>query len=200
MPSDLVIASVTAVLKRLLENGLADRNVVANVGSDAAVSALAPDRVPIGETERPQLNRFLFQVTPFTSLAKGNGRPSGGEPRPASGPLVVELHYLLSAYGAQDLQAELLLGFALRLFHEHPVLGRDDIRRALADQSSSEGGRVVAPAYAALAKSSLPDSVERIRITPEFPSTEQLSRLWSALQAHFRASATYKVSAVFVDV
>jgi hypothetical protein len=80
------------------------------------------------------------------------------------------------------------------------VLGRDDIRRALADQSSSEGGRVVAPAYAALAKSSLPDSVERIRITPEFPSTEQLSRLWSALQAHFRASATYKVSAVFVDV
>ena len=76
----------------------------------------------------------------------------------------------------------------------------DEVRRALAAQSSSDGGRVVAPAYAALSASTLADSVASIQIVPEFPSVEDLSRLWSALQARFRPSATYKVSAVLIDV
>lgn len=199
MASDLVIASVTAVLKHLLENGLAGRSLAATIGSEATVSALSPDRVPVGELERPRLNLCLFMVTPYTSLPRGDGRSSVSNLRTVGTPLLLDLHYLISAYGSEDLQSEVLLGFALRLLHDHPVLGREQIRLALEAQSSSEIGRSVAPAFAALSASTLLDSVERVRIQPEFPSLDELSRLWLALQARFRPSAAYKVSAVVID-
>ncbi len=44
MSTALAIASVTAVLKDLLNNGVVDHNVQPLVG-DVTVSALAPDRI-----------------------------------------------------------------------------------------------------------------------------------------------------------
>ena len=40
-------------------------------------------------------------------------------------PLALDLHYLLTAYGIAELQAEVLLGYGMQLLHEHPVLGRE---------------------------------------------------------------------------
>ena len=37
-----------------------------------------------------------------------------------------------------------------------------------------------------------------LRITPELQSAEEAARLWSALQAKYRPSAAYKVSAVLI--
>ena len=45
-------------------------------------------------------------------------------------PLALNLHYLLTAYGAQDFNAEILLGYAMQLLHETPVFARRDIRLA----------------------------------------------------------------------
>jgi hypothetical protein len=64
MSSALALASVTAVLKSLLENGLASGAVTSKLGADATVSALPPDRIPYGADERAQLNLFLYLVTP----------------------------------------------------------------------------------------------------------------------------------------
>ena len=36
-------------------------------------------------------------------------------------------------------------------------------------------------------------------VSPEFTSSEEMSRLWSALQARYRPSATYKVSTVLLE-
>jgi hypothetical protein len=199
MASDLVIASVTAALKDLLESGLADHNVLANLGAEAIVTTIPPDRVPVGGCERPQINLFLYQVTPFTTLPRGDSRPTVGNLRPVGAPLLLDLHYLISAYGTLDLQSEVLLGLVLRLLHDHPVLDREQIRRSLEERLPANGSAPTAPVYAALAESTLPDSVERVRIQPEFPSTDELARLWSALQARFRPSASYKVSAVVID-
>lgn len=185
----LALASVTAVLKSLLENGLANRAVTSELGGETSVSALPPDRVAIGAEERPQLNLFLYHVTPHTGLPAADG---------GAAPLSLELHYLLTAYGAQDLQTEILLGHALQLLHERPALARPAIREALAAVSSSAGGRVVSPALAALARSNLAERVERIRITPEFLSAEDMSKLWSSLQARYRPSVTFKVAAVVI--
>ena len=46
MSTALAIASVTAVLKDLLNNGLIDHNVSAQVGESVLVTALPPDRIP----------------------------------------------------------------------------------------------------------------------------------------------------------
>src|SRR6185503_12114303 len=104
-------------------------------------------------------------------------------------PLSLELHYLLTAYGSQDYQTEILLGHALQLLHESPVLERERIRTSLASLSHTRDRRVIPPAQAALAASNLADQVERITITPEFLSIDEMSKLWSALQAKYRPSA-----------
>ena len=200
MSSALALASVTAVLKTLLENGLADRGVTSEIGSDATVSALPPDRVTSGADEHAQLNLFLYHVTPHTGLrnggaAGGNGGSGGNGART----LALDLHYLLTAYGAQDLQTEILLGHALQLLHERPVVERESIRATLEAVSHSRDRRVVAPTLAALAASDVADRVERLKIEPEFLNADEMSKLWSALQAKYRPSATYKVSAVIID-
>ena len=191
MSGALALASVTAVLKDLLENGLAQRGVTGELGGDTTVSALPPDRIASGTDERAQLNLFLYHVTPHTAVRALGGRAPAG--------LALDLHYLLSVYGAHDFQTEILLGHALQLLHAHPVLGRDHIRSSLRSLSAPHEGRVLSPAVAALGASGLADAVESLRIVPEFLTTEEMSRLWSAFQARYRPSATYRVSAAVID-
>jgi hypothetical protein len=187
----LALASVTAVLKHVIENGLAGRNVTSQLGGDVTISALPPDRIPSGGDERAQLNIFLHQVTPHMTLRMVPDRADG-----RNGGYAVELHYLITAYGAQDYQSEILLGHAIELLHEAAVLERESIKQALNSVSTSADRRVVPPALAAMAVSDLPDRIERITITPEFLNSEEVSKLWSALQARFRPSVTYKVTAI----
>src|SRR5215831_12066323 len=194
MSSALALASVTAVLKDLLENGLARGGVTSKIGGDTSVSALPPDRVTAGAEERAQLNLFLYAVTANTRMRSDRGTAGS-----AARPLALDLHYLLTAYGSQDFQTEILLGHALQLLHETPVLERERIRASLTAISHTRDRRVIPPSQAALANSPLADQVDSITITPEFLSTEEISKLWSALQAKYRPSATYKVSAVFID-
>ena len=200
MSTALALASVTALIKDLLENGLASAGVTAKIGGDATVSALPPDRVGLGGDEKAQLNVFLYHITPHVAvrLDRKPGATKGSESNGRHA-LSLELHYLLTAYGAQDYQTEILLGHALQLLHESPVLERERIRASLTAISHTRDRRVIPPSQAALANSPLADQVDSITITPEFLSTEEISKLWSALQAKYRPSATYKVSAVFID-
>ena len=60
MSSALAIASVTAVLRDLLNNGLIDSNI-SNVIGNVIVSTLAPDRIDVtGNDQQSQLNLFLY--------------------------------------------------------------------------------------------------------------------------------------------
>jgi Pvc16 N-terminal domain len=189
LSNHLTIASVSAVLKNLLENGLVSRGISSSIGGDAIVTAVSPDRIAVGNDEKPQLNVFLYQVTPSTGLRSGFERD-----KPQA--LSLELHYLFTAYGAQDFQSEILLGYALQMLFEHPVLSSDLIKKALSNVSSSKGGRVVQPTLAALAQSDLADSVAQITLAPQFLNAEETSKLWSSLQARYRPSLTYKLSTV----
>src|SRR5438067_457520 len=104
MSSALAIAAVTAVLKNLLDNRLIEQGVAATLG-DVTVSAQPPDRISVGADEKSQLNLFLYRLTPNTGWRKTDSRNGNGH-----GPsLALDLHYLLTAYGEQDLQAEILL-------------------------------------------------------------------------------------------
>jgi hypothetical protein len=192
MTTALALASVTALLKDLLENGLASGDITSQIGGDATVSALPPDRIASGADERAQLNLFLYHVTPRTAMRTSERRADVRA-------LVLELHYLISAYGAQDLQTEILLGHALQLLNATPVLDRKAIRDTLKALSHSRDKRVVPPPLASLARSDLSERVDQLKIEPEFLSGEESSKLWSALQAKYRPSATYKVSAVLID-
>jgi hypothetical protein len=200
MSTALAIASVTAVLKDLLNNGLIDHNVSASVG-DVTVSTLAPDRIDALDTEKKsRLNLFMYQVTTNAGW-RNTGLPArnaDGE-RLSNPPLALDLHYLLTAYGAEELHAEILLGHGMQLLHETPVLTRASIRKSLAPPSPVTGGSALPPGMEALFTSELAEQMEQIRIVPQSLSTEEFSRMWSAFGAKYRPTAVYQASVVLIE-
>jgi Pvc16 N-terminal domain len=198
--SALAIAGVTAVLRDLLNNGLIDHSVSGALGNAVSVSALPPDRIiPSNSVEPTQLNLFLYHVTPNQGWRNERlpSRDNAGRTRLSNPPLALDLHYLLSAYGAEDLQAEILLGYAMQLLHETPVLGRSAINTAL--NPSPPVGTGLPPTLQALAACGLADQLEQIKITPEYLSTEEVSKLWTAVQAHYRPTAAYVATVVLIE-
>jgi hypothetical protein len=198
--SALAIAGVTAVLRDLLNDGFVNHNVSGTLGSSVLVSTLPPDRVVSeDQAEATQINLFLRHITP--NLAWRNtflpSRDDAGRTRLTNPPLALNLHYLVSAYGSGDLHAEILLGYAMQLLHENPALTREAIRTAL--QPSPDVGLTLPPALRALADSGLQDQVEQLSIKPEFLSTEEMSKFWTATLAHYRPSAAYEVSVVLIQ-
>ena len=197
MSSALAIASVTAALKDLLNDGLLDHDL--SVVGNFAVTATPPDRITVGANEPNQLNLFLYQVTPNLGWRNVDlpSRASNGT-RLTNPPLALDLHYMLSAYGSQDLNAEVLLGYAMQLLHETPVLTRDQLRTVLAPVSPVTGALLPGP-FGNLSAIDLADQVELIKIAPVFLSTEELSKLWTAMQARYRPTMAYLVSVVLIQ-
>jgi hypothetical protein len=198
MSSPLAIGAVSAVLRNLLDNGMIEAG--AAVGATIKVTAVAPDIVDLeNNNEPPQLNLFLHQVTPNLGW-RNEGLPSrsaaSGE-RLTNAPLALDLHYLLTAYGRVDFQAEILLGYAMHLLHERPVLDRDAIRRAL--NPSPLNVIMLPPAFQALAASDLADQVELVKVAPVGMSSDEMSKLWTAIQRNYRPSASYIVSVVLIE-
>ncbi len=199
MGNALAIAAVTAVLKDLLNNGLIDHNITGAVGGNVTVSALPPDRVfAPGAQEGNQLNLFLYQVVPNLGW-RNAGLPSRDERggRLSNPPLALDLHYLLTAYGAEDLHAEVLLGYAMHLLHDTPVLTRQSIRTALLPPAVN--GSILPPALQALSASDLAEQVEQIKIVSTTLTSEEMSKLWTAFQARYRPTAGYHVSVVLIE-
>jgi hypothetical protein len=200
MSSALAIAGVTAVLKDLLDGGIIDHNLASTMGQDVVVSALAPDSIELGNDSIRRLNLFLHQATPNAAWRNVGypSRNSTGE-RIGNPPLALDLHYLLTAYGTLDLEAEVLLGYAMQVLHETPVLARAAIRKALNPPSPPVTGSLLPIIYQALQASDLADQIEQIKITPSVMNTEELSKLWTAFQSHYRPTAPYQVTVVLIE-
>ncbi|MBE9003012.1 DUF4255 domain-containing protein [Nostoc sp. LEGE 12447] len=204
MSNVLSIAAVTAVLKVLLENGLVSDPIAASVG-DVIVTALPPDRISVEADERAQINLFLYQVTQNRNVdwvsqefrsrhSRINGNASSQSP-----PLALDLHYLLTAYGAKDFQAELLLGYAMHLLHKTPAITSDIIENTLINASTTNTSSAFSQAVASVSVPDLAEQIGQIKLTPEFFNMEETSKLWSALQTHYRPSATYLASMVLIE-
>jgi uncharacterized protein DUF4255 len=191
----LAIAGVTAVLQNLLGSLNADLTTALGVGVD--MPALAPEEILQKKLSNPALNLFLYQVTP-NGAWRNVGFPSvdwDGN-RTTRPPLAVDLHYLLTAYGHDDLQAEVLLGYAMRVLHENPVLTRTTIRAVL---NPSPPPPHPSAMQAALQTTGLADQIEQIKIAPAVLNLEELSKLWTALQANYRPSVAYLITVVLIE-
>jgi hypothetical protein len=201
MSNSLAVASVSFVLVDLLNNGLIDRDISAALG-DVSVSAVPPDKIDVLQTNgHSQLNLFLYNVTQNQGWrnAAYPSRDANGE-RLSNPPLALDLHYLLTAYGAEPFHAEILLGYGMQLFHETPVLPRAAIRKSLSAPSQViEGSSGLPVALLNLFTSGLADQVEQVKIWPQTLTTEEISRLWTAFQAKYRPTAAYQASVVLIE-
>ncbi len=196
MSSPLAIGAVTAVLRNLLDNGIVDASPLQG---PVTVTASAPDQIKLDAPNgTPQLNVFLYQVT-YNAALRNTALPStsrGGD-RLSNPPLALDLHYLVTAYGRSDFQAEILLGWAMHLLHEQPVLDRAAIRRAI--QPGTLDVSMLPPDMQVLAGSDLADQFEAIRVSPLGLQMDDMSKLWTAIKAEFRPSAAYQVSVVLIE-
>jgi hypothetical protein len=100
--------------------------------------------------------------------------------------MALDIHYILSAYAEEDLHAEMLLGGAMHLLNEMPGLDRSRIVAALTPLASD------------LRECGLADQVERIKITPEHLNSEEMSKLWSAIQSNYRPSIVYQATVLLI--
>jgi hypothetical protein len=199
MSSPLAIAGVTRVLQDLLNDGLVNHDVSGMVGGHVSVRALPPDRL-LGASAPtdPTLNLFLYRVNTNTGWANvGLPERAADGSRFDSRPLGLNLHYLLSAFGVDDLHDEILLGYAMQILHDHPVILRSEIGKALTP--SPVLAATLPPALRALAATELDQQIEQVKITRDDLATEEMSRIWTATQASYRPSTAYQVSVVLLQ-
>ncbi len=189
MNHGLAIATVTAALRALLSNRLVAAAEANGIG-EVSVSALPPDRITTGSDERNQLNVFMHRVSSHTRVRTGTESIERSSTRRR---LSLDLYYLVTAYGIQDLHTDILLGLAIAFFHDTPVLSKDMIQEAVGARTHRKV--ILPPAEAAVAASDF-ESFDEVRLTPQFTSSEEMSQMWSAMQTRFRPSISYKASAV----
>lgn len=206
MTNTLAIAAVTAMLKDILENRLANHPVAISIG-DLLVTALPPDRITIGSDERPQLNVFLYQVSQNRNadwvgrdqLAESKSNDLRESKAGKQTALALDLHYLITAYGAKDFQAELLLGYAMQVLHDIPLITQEMVCTALKHAAAMTTFGALSQVLATMPIDNLAAQVGTIKLCPEFFSMEETSKLWSSLQTHYRPSAGYQASMVLLD-
>lgn len=188
MSNSLAIAAVTATLRSLLERCIiADPAVDPSSDPDLSgtvVTARPPDEAA-GRNHARQLNLFLYQTNPnaaWRNMDMPRQTRSGETGQP---PLPLTLHYLLTAYIRDDNEdadflSHRLLGRAMSILHDHPLLGEVEIRNALVGND-------------------LDAQVERVRITPQTLNLDEMSKLWTTFQTPYRLSTAYEVSVVLIE-
>jgi hypothetical protein len=175
MSNSLAIAAVTVTLRGLLMRGLGIPDVTVKP-LDTARKGLNTD----------QVNLFLYQ-TAIDAAWRNQDMPRQIKPGETGQPaLPLCLYYLVTAYGEGDDEpkAQKLLGQAMRVLYDHPLLGAEEIQQAT---------------EADMAASNLHEQIERVRITPQPLSLEEVSKLWAAFQTNYRLSAAYQAAVVLIE-
>ena len=171
MSNGLAVAAVTETLRKLLVKGL-----TAELPNESQITTKPPD-IARGNNEGDQINLFLYHVTPNAAW-RNMDPPKQTRPGEIAQPaLPLVLDYLITAYGDKD---QRLIGKAMSLFYDYPLLNPADIQ-------------------AALEEAGLHQQVERVRMTMQPLSLEDMYRLWNGFQTQYRISAAYQVSVVSID-
>lgn len=179
MSNSLAIAAVTTTLQDLIFQGIRDE-----LGS-GDITALPLDKARENR-DRNQINLFLYHTMPnpaWGNRSKPRRARHGETEKP---PLALDLYYLITAYGENDsdTRSHRLLGQVMSILHDHREFSPEEIEAATAQD---------------LSDSDLHRQMERISVTPQALTFEEISKIWSSFQAQYRISAAYQVSVVLID-
>jgi hypothetical protein len=194
MSDYLAVAAVSAVLRSLLTTALTvDGPQLVLGASDPGITALSPSLVKTGREEQPQLNLFMYYMSLDPALDLPSTSKQGEQLGSSS--LALDLYYLVSAYGSEQFDSEVLLGFAMKVFRDTPVVPAMTIQKALGALSASNA----TAAEKLIGNSTLANQIEHIRITPEALTTEEIYKLWPAFHAAYRPSIAIQISVVVIQ-
>jgi hypothetical protein len=125
----------------------------------------------IDETTRITL--YLYRIT-LDEHSRQTRRGGASSSRPA--PLHLDLHYLLTAWAANPLDEQVPMAWAMRQLHQVPMLDLANL--------SPDGGW---------------ERDEVVQILPTELSTEDVMRIWDALDPAYRLSTSYVARVVRLD-
>lgn len=171
MSASTAIGMVSESLRNLLVGEMA-------LNPKPEVTILAPDETG-GER---RINLFLYRVQENTTLKNADWRVKPGQPTQLTPPpLSLNLYYLMTSYALNDsltgnATAHEILGEAMRVFHEHPIVPQSYLVTGLH------------PAR------------EQIKIMLSPLDLEELSRVWGTFSQPFRLSVMYEVSVVQLEL
>ena len=179
MSNHLAIATVTEALRMLIA-----RSLTSDIGVFVKVDARKPLTEPPAD---PAITVFLYQVTPDPALRNRDAPTRGHDGTLLTKPAAaLDLHYLISFYGDEELLDQRLLGCVVRQLHETPTLPAGLIEEATQLQY--------------LAGSDLAASPQRVRFTPTQMDVDDMSKLWSTMfQTPYALSVVYQAAAVLVE-
>lgn len=182
--SYVVIGAVTKSIAELISKKLNKPALMG--GGTPKVTTLPPDDERVDDNDG--VNLFLYRIVEDPHLKNVNwpGDRSNG---PARSPaLSLNLYYMLTGYAKKqngaaqdDITAHQLLGNAMAILHEYPVL--NDIHDADFDADVNTQF-----------PQELRDSFEKIKITMLPNSMEEFSKIWTGLNKAYRLSVIYEVS------
>jgi hypothetical protein len=182
MSNAYAIAAVTTTLQFLLQKMSADADL-----SDLSVTTLPLDKAR-GTNTNMQLNLFLYMLSRNAAWVNA---PMPRQVMPLEGfnpPLPLNLYYLLTAFGRDDDSTQpfghLLLGKAMSLLHDYPLISAADI------VSATQGS---------LPLNDLAQQVERLRITYHPLPLNELAMLWTGFSMQYRLSAGYEVAVTLIE-
>ncbi|HEY1426210.1 MAG TPA: DUF4255 domain-containing protein [Caulobacteraceae bacterium] len=183
MSNSQAIAAVTATLQSILQNGVVSEQDL----NDTHVTILPLDKARAANTNN-QLNLFLYLVARNPAWVNAD-MPRQVQPgETAVPPLPLNLYYLLTAFGRDDDVAQPfgheLLGKAMSILHDYPVLSGADIRAATASLTPP---------------SDLDQQIERVRLTFQPLTIDELSKLWTGFGMQYRLSAAYEVAVTLIE-
>jgi hypothetical protein len=184
MSNSLSIAAVTATLQLILTDGFkGDPNL-----NGTRVTILPLDKARDSATDN-QLNLFLYQIQRNPAWVNAD-MPRQVQPGEiAISPLPLNLYYILTPFGRDNDTFEpwghALLGKAMSIMHDFPVLSATDIKNATSTTL--------------LQPSDLDQQLEHVRITLQPLSVEEYTKLWTGFASQYRLSAAYEAAVTLIE-
>lgn len=177
MSDALSFAVVTATLQSIVQQAVGD-------AVPGATVRVGPPRVP-PPSAGPEASLYLYLVSPNEYLRNGD------LPRTVHRPaLAVDLHYVITFFGEQDLATERMAASVASHIHAQPALTPQLIRAA-----TQAGGP-----YGYLSGSNLADTLGPVELHPYYLSLEELTKFWTVFfQMAHRLSLQYIVGPIVVD-
>ncbi len=134
MSNSQAIAGVTVMLDFLITEGVTQE---LGSGDVDTVTTKPPDKAREEGQENNQINIFLYQTSP-NSAWRNQDMPTKVKPgETGKPPLALNLYYLITAYGKEndDTESHKILGTAMGVLHDRPLIRSQDIERAIANGS-----------------------------------------------------------------
>jgi len=138
------------------------------------LNELVPSSVPLANEMDSQFNVFLYNLAKHPTW-QNQDMPTLSKGQPGRPPLALNLYYIISACERNQKDAHGKLGRAMQLLHDRPILN---------DFPANSG---------------IKNQVDPIRLTFQPMSLDEMSKLWSAFQTHYRPSAMYEVGVVLIE-